>query len=79
MPVLVETGYLNALPDDPYSDGPLRYQRRGDDFVLYSLGGDFDDDGGKQHPKHPWNRGKDGGDRVFWPVPNHQKKSGDQP
>jgi hypothetical protein len=72
---LIDTGYLKVLPSDPYSDGPLRYERRGDDFVLYSVGEDFTDDGGVRHLKYAWgNRlsGLDGkrkgGDRVFWPL-----------
>ena len=73
---LVAGGYLDGLPMDPYSDGPLRYQRRDDDFILYSVGEDFHDDGGMVDAVYEWGR-KDGvdwdnksfrGDRVFWPV-----------
>ena len=65
---LVNVGYIKVAPDDPYSDGGLKYEPRGDEFVLYSLGGDFDDDGGVQTPDDPWGRKEQGGDRVFWPV-----------
>lgn len=34
------------LPEDVFSGKPFRYQIRGDGFMLYSLGRDFDDDGG---------------------------------
>jgi hypothetical protein len=61
---LVSAGYLRELPMDPYSDGSLVYKRVGDDFVLYSVGADFDDDGGVGSD---WGRG-DTGDQVFWPV-----------
>ena len=61
-------GFLKELPDDPYSDGPLKYVKRDGDFVLYSVGEDFDDNGGKQHPDRPWGNHEHGGDRVFWPV-----------
>lgn len=61
---LISTGYLKELPMDPYSDGPLVYERVGDDFVLYSVGADFDDDGGV---RSDWGEG-DTGDQVFWPV-----------
>ena len=64
---LLATGDLRNLPDDPYGPGPLRYQRRADDFVLYSLGADFDDDGGLENSDQ-WGEGEEGGDRVFWPV-----------
>ncbi len=60
---LLESGYIKSLPSDPYSDGPLKYEKRGDDFILYSIGADFVDDGGQES-----NWGKDGGDKVFWPV-----------
>jgi len=64
---LVDGGYLKSLPADPYSDGPLKYHRRGDDFVLYSVGADFDDDGGVQGERS-WGDREGGGDRVFWPI-----------
>jgi len=63
---LVEAGYLKELPDDPYSDGPLRYERRQDDFVLYSVGGNFEDDGGTRNPEDALWEGS--GDRIFWPI-----------
>lgn len=62
---LVDEGYLKALPQDSYSDGPLIYQRTDDDFILYSFGADFDDDGGMPSK---WGDGEKGGDQVFWPV-----------
>lgn len=34
------------LPNDPFSGKPFVYRRQGDGFVLYSFGGDLDDDGG---------------------------------
>lgn len=65
---LVETGYLQHIPADPYSAGPLVYRRTGDLFTLYSVGGNFQDDGGVHNPDDPWGASK-GSDRVFWPVP----------
>ena len=66
---LVKEGYLKALPDDHYAEGPLRYERRGDDFVLYSVGTDFEDNGGVRD-SNPWDRqGVTRGDRVYWPLP----------
>jgi hypothetical protein len=43
---LVSAGYLQELPNDPYSDGPLTYKLTRDNFTLYSVGDDFTDDGG---------------------------------
>jgi len=65
---LVQPGYSKALPSDPFSKDPLKYKRTGDDFLLYSLGEDFDDDNGRENPNDPWGRKDTGGDHVFWPV-----------
>lgn len=62
---LVETGFLRRVPKDPYSIGPLIYDRRESGFLLYSCGADFDDDGGTPSQ---WGQGEQGGDQVFWPV-----------
>ena len=62
---LVEGGYIEQVPIDPFSDGPLVYRRVGEGFTLYSVAADFDDDGG-EHSR--WGLGEDGGDYVFWPV-----------
>lgn len=67
---LLASGYLNELPIDPYSDGPLTYRCIDDDFTLYSLGADFKDDGGTPSK---WGEGEQGGDLVFWPVGRKQK------
>ncbi len=66
--ILEREGYLKRLPLDPYGGGTLKFRRVGDDFILYSLGEDMDDDGGKQTPDDWWGRSEAGGDRVFWPV-----------
>ncbi len=68
---LVSTGFLSGLPMDPYSDKPLVYRKTDDDFILYSVGSNFADDGGKSGKD---DRGQlwmwaDNGDTVFWPVP----------
>ena len=58
--------FLNTAPIDVYSGRPFVYRVNtdGNDFVLYSVGGDQDDDGGKHTDDV---RGD--GDRVFWPPP----------
>jgi hypothetical protein len=63
---LITAGYLKALPMDPYSNQSLVYKPVGSDFKLYSVGADFDDDGGKHH--RFWGGDSIGGDYVFWPV-----------
>jgi hypothetical protein len=68
---LKRAGYIDALPADPYGDGPLTYKPAADQFTLYSVGPDFKDDGGtsgtdrKGRPQM-WDAST--GDAVFWPV-----------
>jgi hypothetical protein len=71
---LITASYLKKLPVDPYSDKPLIYKKRDKDFVLYSIGRNFADDGAEVV------RRQDGrirkwafdGDTVFWPLPEAQ-------
>ncbi len=67
---LVDTGYLNELLMDPYGNGPLVYKRNGSDFILYSFGSDFKDDGGIDITNR--SRQSKSGDWVFWPVKKKQ-------
>ena len=43
---LIDVNIVRALPDDPYTDQPFVYQRRGDGYLLYSLYENSVDDGG---------------------------------
>ncbi|MCK5001107.1 MAG: hypothetical protein KAS23_16300 [Anaerohalosphaera sp.] len=69
---LVAEGYLDRVPDDPYSDSGLIYRQTDDSYKLYSVSENFIDDGGEPYKDK---NGKvrlwktDGGDAVFWPVP----------
>ena len=56
--------YLDKVPLDIIDGQPLRYRRTDDGkFVLYSIGLDGKDDGGKPiDPKH-----KDSAESWFWP------------
>ena len=67
---LIEAGYLKELPMDPFSDKPLVYKKTDDDFILYSVGLNFEDDGGKygKDKKGSPKLWVDNGDAVFWPV-----------
>lgn len=71
---LVSTGYLKAIPDDTFHNGSLIYRCSDDDFILYSFGADFDDDGGASSK---WGYGEKGGDQVFWPVQESKTDSPD--
>lgn len=67
---LVRERYLDKLPMDPYSNGPLVYRLTGDGFTLYTVGPDFTDDGGTPG-RDSMDRPKlwgDKGDTVFWPI-----------
>ena len=68
---MLTTGYLKELPMDPYSDKPLVYKKTSENFTLYSLGRNFEDDDGQPRKTEEgqiadW---RDSGDIVFWPVP----------
>ena len=52
--------YLPEVPADPFGDGPLAYRRIGERYVLYSLGEDRRDDGGKSVSRLEYHN--DGGD-----------------
>ena len=71
---LVAAGYLKTVSVDPFHNGPLIYQQNNDDFLLYSFGADFDDDGGTPSK---WGYGEKGGDQVFWPVQESKVDSSD--
>jgi hypothetical protein len=42
--------YLNAVPKDPFDGNHLRYKKLNPGFVVYSIGEDLIDDGGKEKP-----------------------------
>jgi hypothetical protein len=41
-------GLLAAVPADPFDGQPLRYKKLAKGYVIYSIGEDFTDDGGKE-------------------------------
>jgi len=67
---LVSAGFLDELPMDPWSDKPLVYKKTDDDFMLYSVGWNFTDDGGEYGKDRSGNirQWSDNGDTIFWPV-----------
>ncbi len=74
---LVSVGYLQALPNDPYSSGPLVYKLTEDNFKLYSLGKDFSDDGGVikvvTGQELYFEPGIHSPDIIYWPVKDLMK------
>jgi hypothetical protein len=73
---LVTTGYLKQMPMDSYSDRPLVYKKIEDNFILYSVGPNFVDDGGEpgRDRKGRVKLWMDEGDVVFWPQPESELK-----
>jgi hypothetical protein len=61
--------YVSTMPPDPFADGkPFKYSRKGEKYLLYSIGQDFKDDGGKVvQPYAMIGPGSGGGDIVFAP------------
>jgi hypothetical protein len=43
--------YLDGVPKDPFDDKGLRYKKLETGFVVYSIGEDGNDDGGKERPR----------------------------
>ncbi len=73
---LVTSGYLKNLPMDYFSDKPLVYKKTGDDFLLYSFGPNYIDNGGKPgyDRKGEFRLWFDkNADAIFWPVPEPQQ------
>jgi hypothetical protein len=73
---LITNGYLKELPMDSFSDKPLVYKKTDDDFILYSVGSNFTDEGG-EYSRDSTGRIRnwlDNGDAVFWPLPKPQAK-----
>ncbi|MBN2591882.1 MAG: hypothetical protein JXA81_00135 [Sedimentisphaerales bacterium] len=67
---LASAGFLKELSKDPYSDKSFIYKKKDDDFILYSVGFNFTDDGG-QYSKDRYGdirKWGDNGDTIFWPV-----------
>ena len=47
--VMVRQGRTANLPEDPFGTGPLRYRKEGGSGVLWSVGKDGVDDGGREN------------------------------
>jgi hypothetical protein len=64
--------YLPAVPADPQDGSPLRFQRRPDGVVVYWIGQDGTDDGGKLNRRDPLARGFDQGVQLWDPKERRQ-------
>ncbi len=59
-------GFGCRFGDDPFSGKPFVYRRQDDGYVLYSIGDDLKDNGGKQADKKT---GQSGGADMVWTMP----------
>jgi hypothetical protein len=70
---LVKDGLLKEVPKDPYDGKPLRFKRTPTGVIVYSVGPDMIDNGGKVGPATPGAAGTDIGfelwDRRGLPPP----------
>ena len=57
--------YLAAVPLDPFDGAPLRYKRLDRGFLVYSVGEDGKDDGGKREPPKETRNSGETWDLVF--------------
>lgn len=64
---LRKSGLLPAWPNDPFDGQPLRFRRTSDGIVIYSIGPDRADDGGKIDRQHPTAVGSDSAVQL-WDV-----------
>jgi hypothetical protein len=56
--------YLETVPKDPFDGNELRYKKLESGFVVYSVGEDLSDDGGKEKPAKTTR----GGQPIKWDV-----------
>ncbi|NLE61217.1 MAG: hypothetical protein GX616_22945 [Planctomycetes bacterium] len=59
-------GFGCRFGDDPFSGKAFVYRRQGDGYVLYSIGDDLKDNGGKRASKKT---GQSGGADMVWTMP----------
>jgi hypothetical protein len=78
---VITAGYMKSIPLDPYSNSPLIYKQTNDNFLLYSVGEDFKDDGGSAVISFTSTGSMRGGlsedkrrDIVFWPVKKFERR-----
>ena len=64
---LKKSGLLAEIPTDPFIGGPLKWKRTDDGVVVYAVGPDQADDGGKLDRNNPIKTGTDFGYQL-WDV-----------
>jgi len=64
--------FLGELPVDPYNGSPLKFRRLADGVVIYSVGQDGEDNGGKLDRQNPTSQGTDLGFQL-WDVTHRRQ------
>ncbi len=72
--VLVKAGLLREVPADPFDGKPLRCNRTADGVVVYSVGPDEEDNGGKLNRKNIIGKGSDMGFQL-WDVGKRRQRA----
>ncbi len=67
--------YIATIPRDPFNDDPLHYTRQPKGFLLYSVGRNEKDDGGRDSDSDPGEQYDD----IVIRVPYQPPKSPDDP
>ncbi len=62
---MLEPEFLADIREDPFDGEPLRYRRLAKGYVLYSVGGDREDNHGKEMPEPKASPIKKGYDVTF--------------
>jgi hypothetical protein len=57
--------YFDDIPKDPFDGNELRYSKRDAGYVIYSVGEDLSDDGGKERPKKRRGQSRPNSDVTF--------------
>jgi hypothetical protein len=61
--------FIAAIPADPFDGAPLRYRRLVKGDLVYSIGADGHDDGGRESPKPPTLTYDEQKNRIFGQPP----------
>jgi hypothetical protein len=69
---LISSGFLEAVPADPFDGKPLRMKHVADGLIIYSVGPDRTDNGGSLDPDEYTNAPKDIGFRLWDPDKRRQ-------
>jgi hypothetical protein len=60
--------YIAEIPKDPFADGDLHYKPEGDGYLLYSVGPNGKDDGGRsfRDEDYPWSEDESPTEQQWW-------------